>query len=84
MLRQLVLDGLPVIEFQRVQQRLEEAFIGILRHQNSHSASQLPPPARIRCPNFHPLSGWPATANSILTRTTVIFTTLFHHSSFVI
>ncbi len=33
LLRQLVMDGLPVVEFQRQQQRLEEAFIGILRQQ---------------------------------------------------
>ncbi len=33
LLRRLVADGLPVIEFQREQQRLEEAFIGILRQQ---------------------------------------------------
>jgi ABC-2 type transport system ATP-binding protein len=34
LLRRLVMDGLPVIEFQREQQRLEEAFIGILRQQS--------------------------------------------------
>jgi len=33
LLRNLVMDGIQVIEFQREQQRLEEAFIGILRQQ---------------------------------------------------
>ncbi len=44
LLRRLVLDGVPVIEFQRVQQRLEEAFIGILRQQNPPAIqAELPP-----------------------------------------
>jgi ABC-2 type transport system ATP-binding protein len=51
LLRRLVLDGVPVIEFQRVQQRLEEAFVGILRQQNNPHA---PPPL--------PASGSPAPA----------------------
>jgi ABC-2 type transport system ATP-binding protein len=53
LLRRLVADGLPVVEFQREQQRLEEAFIGILRQQGGarlrpsrleSSAPKLPPP----------------------------------------
>ena len=44
LLRQMVLDDIRVIEFQRVQQRLEEAFIGILRHQQAAPAGSLPAP----------------------------------------
>jgi ABC-2 type transport system ATP-binding protein len=43
LLRRLIADGLPVVEFQREQQRLEEAFIGILRQQGGAR----PPPPRL-------------------------------------
>ncbi len=60
LLRRLVLDGLPVVEFHREQQRLEEAFIGILRQQTTRPlprakpAAPRPPPADPRVPHFPP------------------------------
>ena len=42
LLRQMVLDGLNVVEFQRERQRLEEAFIGILRQQEGARAQSRP------------------------------------------
>jgi hypothetical protein len=47
LLRRLVLDGIPVVEFQREQQRLEEAFIGILRQQGGAR-----PPPRVAPPKL--------------------------------
>jgi len=44
LLRQLVRDGIAVIEFQRMQQRLEEAFIGILRQQQQSAPVPHPTP----------------------------------------
>ncbi|MGH8336012.1 MAG: ABC transporter ATP-binding protein, partial [Gammaproteobacteria bacterium] len=44
LLRRMVMDGIPVVEFQREQQRLEEAFIGILRQQGGAH----PPPVRAK------------------------------------
>ena len=49
LLRRLVADGLPVIEFQREQQRLEEAFIGILRQK---SGARPPPRHEPRPPKL--------------------------------
>jgi len=46
LLRRLVVDGIPVTEFQREQQRLEEAFIGILRQQGGPR----PPPRPTAAP----------------------------------
>ena len=45
LLSRLSRDGIPVIEFQREQQRLEEAFIGILRKGGTRPPPPTPPPA---------------------------------------
>jgi ABC-2 type transport system ATP-binding protein len=44
LLRRLIADGVPVVEFHRQQQRLEEAFIGILRQQGGPVPPPLAPP----------------------------------------
>jgi ABC-2 type transport system ATP-binding protein len=42
LLRRMILDGIPVIEFQREQQRLDEAFIGILRQGGKRPGTPAP------------------------------------------
>jgi ABC-2 type transport system ATP-binding protein len=55
LLRRLIMDGIPVVEFQREQQRLEEAFIGILRQQSGVR----PPPARPKAAPLPPTGSGP-------------------------
>jgi ABC-2 type transport system ATP-binding protein len=51
-LRQLIADGLPVIEFQRERQALEAAFIGILRQQGgARPRPRYEPPASAKSTN---------------------------------
>jgi ABC-2 type transport system ATP-binding protein len=41
----MIADGLPVIEFHRVERKLEDAFVDMVRHL------QTPPPLPVALPN---------------------------------